>query len=102
VSASSRRSCVLVDLPGPEDALAQPQAVLTELLLAGHAFGVRFEVAREVRPTDLASSEREVAIGPPAVRGHDRLRLGEQALGVVLMTVGRGVQVGVTVIEDAT
>jgi hypothetical protein len=46
---------VLVDLPGPEDALAQAQAVLAELFLGGHAFGVRFEVACEVRPAELAA-----------------------------------------------
>jgi hypothetical protein len=36
---------VLVDLEGPEHALAQTLAVLTELFLGGEAFGVRFEVA---------------------------------------------------------
>ncbi len=40
-------------------------------------------------------------VGPPAIRGHDRLGVGEQLLGVVLVTVGRDVQVGVTLIEDA-
>jgi hypothetical protein len=58
---------VLVDLSDPEDPLAQALAVLAELFLGAHAFGVRFEVTREVSPTDLAASEREMAIGPPAV-----------------------------------
>jgi len=62
---------------------------------------LRFEVAREVRPAELAAREREVAIGPPAIRGHDRLRLGEQVLGVVFVTVGGDVQIGVVAVEDA-
>jgi hypothetical protein len=44
-------------------------AVFAELFLGGHAFGVRFEVARQVRPTELAALEREVAIGPPGLSG---------------------------------
>jgi hypothetical protein len=92
---------VLVDLQGPEHALADPLAVLAELFLAGHAFGVRFEVTGEVCPADLAALEREVAIGPPAVRGHDRPGVGEQVLGVVFVTVDGDVQVGVTLVEDA-
>jgi hypothetical protein len=49
---------VLVDLPRPEHALADPLAVLAELFLGDHAFSVRFEVACEVRPTELAALER--------------------------------------------
>jgi hypothetical protein len=39
---------VLEDLPGPEDALAQGQAVLAELLVRGEPFGVRLEVSAQV------------------------------------------------------
>jgi hypothetical protein len=30
---------------------------------------VRFEVAREVRPAELAARERQMTIGPPAISG---------------------------------
>jgi hypothetical protein len=39
---------VSAHLPGPEDALAQLQAHLTELLLRGEPFGVGLEVALQV------------------------------------------------------
>jgi hypothetical protein len=39
---------VLEDLPGPEDALAQGEAVLAELPLGREAFGVGLEVALQV------------------------------------------------------
>ena len=32
------------------------------------------EVALQVRPADLAARERQVVVGPPAVRGHDPVR----------------------------
>jgi hypothetical protein len=48
-----------------------------------------------VSPADLAAFEWEVAIGPPAVGGHDRLGVGEQIFGVVFVTVGGDVQIGV-------
>jgi len=38
-------ACVGEDLPGPEDALAEREAVLAELLLGGETFGVRGEIA---------------------------------------------------------
>ena len=41
-----------------------------------------------MRPADLAASERQVVIGPPAIRGHDRCAVAEQLAGVVLVTVG--------------
>jgi len=39
---------VLEDLPRPEHALAQRQAVLAELFLGGEPFGVRLKVAPQV------------------------------------------------------
>ena len=76
------------DLEGPENALAERKARLAELLLGGEAFGVRGEVPPQVRPADLAAGEREVRIGPPAVGGDDRLRVGQELLGVILVAVG--------------
>ena len=75
--------------------------MFAELFLGGHAFGVRFEVSCEVRPAELAACERQVGVGPPAIGDHDRLGVGEQLFGVVLVTVGGDVQVGVTLVEDA-
>jgi hypothetical protein len=57
---------VLVDLPRPEQLLADPQALLAEGLLGGKPFGVGLEVAAQMRPADLAATERQMAIGPPA------------------------------------
>jgi hypothetical protein len=75
--------------------------VLAELFLGGHALSVRSEVAHKVRPADLTARKRQMAIGPPAVGGHDRRGLTEQALGVVFVAVCGDVQVGVTLVEDA-
>ena len=41
---------VLVDLPRPEQLVADPQAVLAELVLGAEAVGVGGEVALEMRP----------------------------------------------------
>jgi hypothetical protein len=49
---------VLVDLPRPEQLVADAQAVLAELFLGAEAVGVGGEVAREVRPADLAAAQR--------------------------------------------
>ncbi len=70
-------ACVLEDLPGPEDTLAESESVLTELLPRRQAFGVRGEIALEVSPAELAARERQVRVGPPAIEGHDRLRLAK-------------------------
>ena len=87
------------DLPGPEDALAQLEAGLAELLLGGEPFGVRFEVAPQVRPAQLAAAERQVRICPPAIGGDDRPRVGEQALGVILVAIGGDRKEGVALGE---
>jgi hypothetical protein len=42
---------VLVDLSGPEDALAERETVLAELLLGGEPFGVRLEVSTKGGPS---------------------------------------------------
>ena len=78
---------VLVDLPGAEHALAELEAVLAELFLGGEAFGVRGEVALQVRPAELAAAQWQVPIGPPAIGGHDRVGVGRAALGVILVAV---------------
>jgi hypothetical protein len=75
--------------------------VFAELALGGHALGVRFEVARQMRPAELAACERQMGVGPPAIRGHDCPGVGEQALRVVLMAIRGDVQEGVSLIEDA-
>src|SRR5687768_6135914 len=41
---------VLVDLPRPEELVADPEAVLAEFLLGAEAVGVGGEVALEMRP----------------------------------------------------
>jgi len=46
-------SGVLEDLPCPEHALAQQEALLAELFLCGKPFGVGGEVALQVRPAEL-------------------------------------------------
>jgi hypothetical protein len=55
---------VLVDLPHPEQLLADPQPGFAEGLLGGEAFGVRGEVALQVRPADLAAAQRQVRVRP--------------------------------------
>lgn len=58
---------VLEDLPRPEDLVADPEAVLAELLVGAAALGMKGEVALQVRPADLSSPDGQVAVGPPAV-----------------------------------
>jgi hypothetical protein len=79
---------VLVALPGPEQLRADRQARLSELALGGETFGVGLEVALQVRPAALAAPGGQVAIGPPAVGGHDPLVAAEQLAGVAFMTIG--------------
>ena len=89
------------DLPRPEDALAQLEPDLAELLLGGEPFGVRLEVPPQVSPAELATGERQVRICPPAIGGDDRLRVGEQVLGVILVAVGGDLKEGVAMSERA-
>jgi hypothetical protein len=63
--------------------------VLAELLLRGETFGVRGKIAPEVSPAELATRQWQVGVGPPAISGHDRLGVGEQFSGVMLVAVGR-------------
>ena len=62
---------------------------------------MRFEVALQVRPADLASLERQVAVGPPAIRRHDRRAVGEQLASAVLVTIASDPQDGVAFGEGA-
>lgn len=41
----------------------------------------------QMAPADLAPRQGQVRIGPPAVARHDRVNVGEQLLGVLLVTV---------------
>ncbi len=92
---------VLEGLPGPEDAFAESEAVLPELLLGREPFGMRLEPSTKMRPAELSSLERQMRIGPPAIRGHDRLGVGEQLLGVILMPIGLDGEVSMVEIEHA-
>jgi hypothetical protein len=47
--------------------LADAQPVLAEGLLGADAFGVGFEVASQVRPADLATTDGQMVVGPPAI-----------------------------------
>ncbi|MCW3047303.1 MAG: hypothetical protein JWO74_1587 [Solirubrobacterales bacterium] len=95
------RRLVALDLPGPEQLAADSQAGLAHLVLDPGALGVEREVALQVRPADLSSPDRQMAVGPPAIRRHDRLAVGEQVLGAVFVAVGRHLEDGVAVGEDA-
>jgi hypothetical protein len=92
---------VLVDLPHPKQLLADPQPGFAEGLLGGEAFGVRGEVALQVRPADLAAAQRQVRVGPPAIRRDDRAGVREQSPGLVLVAIGRDAQHGMAVGESA-
>src|SRR5208283_3866938 len=94
-------SGVLEDLRGPEDKLAQLKTAFAELLLCGETLGVGGEVPLQVSPAELATFEGQMRVGPPAVRGDDRVSVREQLLGVVLVTVSGNVEVGVALIEHA-
>jgi hypothetical protein len=48
----------LEELPGPEDAFAEIEAVLAELLLGRESFGVRGEISLQVSPAELATRQR--------------------------------------------
>jgi hypothetical protein len=56
-----------VDAPGGEEPFGDLQAALAELFLRSHPFGVRGEVANQVRPAHLAAVGVEPVVGPPAV-----------------------------------
>jgi hypothetical protein len=58
---------VLEDLPAPEQLRPDRKASLAELLLGSDAFGVGFEVASQVRPADLAATDGQMVVGPPAI-----------------------------------
>jgi len=70
--------------PSGEQACRDLKAGRAELLLGGgEALAVGGEVARQVRPTELASLRVEVVVGPPAVRAGDAGEvLAEQRLGL--------------------
>src|SRR5918998_1551889 len=72
-----------------------------EGLLGGESLGVGLEVAPQMRPADLASFGGQVRVGPPAIRGDDRCRAGQQLAGVVFVAVGADAQHGVAVGERA-
>lgn len=55
VRFSAWRLLVFWYLPGPEDALAQSETVLAELLLGGESLGVGLEVSSQVRPAELTA-----------------------------------------------
>jgi len=61
---------------------------LAELPLGDEAFGVGGEVALQVRPAQLAAAQRQVRICPRAIGGDDRLGVGEQFLGAILVAIG--------------
>lgn len=79
---------MLEDLPGPEDLLADAQSVLAELRVGAAALGVEGKIALQMRPTGLPTADGQMAVGPPAIAGDDRLRVGEQVLGTILVAVG--------------
>jgi len=92
---------VLEDLPRPEQSLADVQPELPEALLLGETFSVSGEVPGKMCPADLPARERQMAIGPPAVRGDDRRGVREQHLGVILVPVRGDMEIRVLVGEHA-
>jgi hypothetical protein len=70
---------VLEGSPRAEYLLGELQAVFAELFLSSDPFRVRLEVAFRVWPAKLAARQRQAAVGPPAIRGHNRLGASEQA-----------------------
>src|SRR5579863_9689286 len=92
---------VLEDLPCPEQSLADVQPEFPEPFLVGETFSVSGEVPAKMCPADLPARERQMAIGPPAVRGDDRRGVGEQHLGVILVPVRGNMEVRVPVGEHA-
>src|SRR5439155_17954408 len=68
---------VRVDLPCPEQLVADAQASLPDLFVAAAALGVELKVALQMRPADLSSLDRQVVVGPPAIRRHDRAAVAE-------------------------
>ena len=75
--------------------------MLAELFLSGEPFGVRSEVALQMRPAQLTATDRHVAVCPPAVRGDDRLGVGEKTLGVILVAITRDLEERVAAGEQA-
>ena len=59
------------------------------------------EVPLQVSPAELATLQWQVRKGPPAIRGDDRLRVGQEILGVVLVTIGGDVKVCMAIVKDA-
>jgi hypothetical protein len=74
---------------------------LAELAFAADALGVGLEVALQVRPADLATRERQVVVGPPAIGRDDRRGVGEQVAGVILTAVRGDGEYRVAVREGA-
>ena len=69
--------------PGFEEPGGDLEAGRAELLLGAEPLAVGGEVARQVRPTELASLRVEIVVGPPAVRAGDAGELlAEQRLGL--------------------
>jgi len=63
-------------VPNREQLADQLKTRLAELLLGGESLAVKAEVALQMTPTCLALLGVEKAIRPPAIRGHDSLKLG--------------------------
>lgn len=86
----TQASAVAIDLkamPRLEHLPGEGQAGLAELALVGErALGVEAEVAQKTRPANLATGRVEMVIGPPAIRGDDRLAPSEQLFGLLPMT----------------
>jgi len=53
--------------PGGEQPCGDPKSGGAELLLGAESLAVGGEVARQMRPAELASLRVEVVVGPPAV-----------------------------------
>src|SRR2546425_3925029 len=62
---------LLVDVPGGEEVVCDPEAAVSELFLVGHAFAVGGEVSLQVGPAELPVGGVEVVVAAPAVRADD-------------------------------
>src|SRR5215211_8776656 len=82
-------SVLLVALPGAEEVAGDPDAVLAEPLLFGHAFAVGGEVPEQVRPAELPLAGVEVVVAAPAVGADDSCEtLAEQRPGLEAVAAG--------------
>ncbi len=79
---------------------SQSSRPLAELLLCGETLGVGREVPLQMGPAELAALGGQMRVGPPAVRGHDCLRVGQEFPGVILVTVSGDVKEGVAIVKD--